>query len=87
MTGGFVKRTIIISSGGSSAAARRSGNASAGIASAMPPSRRRHVCIAGIGNLPCLCHAFSSRLSSLKKRQSVFSAMILFGSDLIMPSS
>jgi hypothetical protein len=32
-------------------------------------------------------HAFSSRLSSLRKRQSVPSAMIFFGLFLIMPSS
>ena len=32
-------------------------------------------------------HAFSSRLSSLRKRQSVPSAMILFGLDVIMPAS
>ena len=32
-------------------------------------------------------HVFSSRLSSLKKRQSVPCAMILFGADLIMPAS
>jgi hypothetical protein len=32
-------------------------------------------------------HAFSSRLSSLKKRQSVFSAMIFCGVDLMRPSS
>src|SRR5262252_2224638 len=32
-------------------------------------------------------HALSSRLSSFQKRQSVPSAMILFGLDLIMPAS
>ena len=32
-------------------------------------------------------HAFSSRLSSFKKRQSVLPAMIFCGLDLIMPAS
>ena len=36
---------------------------------------------------PALAHAFSSRLSSLRKRQSVPSAMSGFGLDLIMPTS
>jgi NitT/TauT family transport system substrate-binding protein len=32
-------------------------------------------------------HAFNSRLSSFRKRQSVLSAMILLGLDLIRPAS
>ena len=49
----------------------------------------RRVCIVGIAN-SSLCfsaHAFSSRLSSLRKRQSVPSAMIFCGADLMKPRS
>jgi hypothetical protein len=39
------------------------------------------------GLRPSLAHAFSSRLSSLRKRQSVPSAISWLGLDLIMPTS
>jgi hypothetical protein len=37
--------------------------------------------------LPCAAHAFNSRLTSSRKRQSVPSAMIFCGVDLTMPAS
>ena len=51
----------------------------------LKPLRERR----GIGRPPrsARVHAFNSRLSSFKKRQSVPSAMIFCGLDLIMPIS
>src|SRR5215813_7242719 len=48
--------------------------------------KRRRVCVVGMRNLPVLLtdHAFSSRLTSFRKRQSVPLAMIFCGLLLIM---
>jgi hypothetical protein len=82
----FGNRTVVISGGGSAASARRNGRTPEAPASAIVLRKRRRVCIIII-ETSLQYHAFSSRLSSFKKRQSVPSAMIFCGLALTKPTS
>ena len=90
-------RTEVVSGGPSSASDSRGPNTPAAAANDALARKSRRFCLILI-KASCsllsgrrqdrqLSHAFSSRLSSLKKRQSVPSAMICCGVDLIMPTS
>ena len=79
-------RTVVVSSGPSSASTVARSKPAAPASDTSSGS--------GVGSassalgLPVLCvHAFSSRLSSFRKRQSVPSAMIFCGLDLMKPTS
>src|SRR5215813_2753698 len=68
--------------------------AAGGAASSVAPKaidalvkKPRRVCLICIENRPLINYAFSSRLSLFRKRQSVPSAMIFCGLDLIRPTS
>jgi hypothetical protein len=88
MVGVRGRRTVVVSSGPSAAGAGGEPSKIVPPATDAVVRKRRRVCMIGIEILPFLSvHAFSSRLSSLKKRQSVPSAMIFCGLDLIMPAS
>jgi hypothetical protein len=88
MTGALPNRTVVVSSAGSSAHPHRGERRPAAPASDRVVKKPRRVCVFDIGILPLLYgHAFSSRLSSSRKRQSVPSAMIFCGLDLTKPNS
>jgi hypothetical protein len=70
--GGLPMRTVVVSRAPSAASDGRAGRTAAVPAAESAVRKRRRVCIIGIGNLPFFVRAFSTRLSSLKKRQSVF---------------
>ena len=84
--GALANLMVVVSRPGSSAARRwkRQRRRSAG--QRRVPRNRRRVWLP-FAAFPAFAHAFSSRLSSSKKRQSVPSAMIFCGVDLTMPAS
>ena len=81
-------RTVVVSSGSSAPApAARAGQPAAPASDRVAEKAASGLRSSALEASLVSCHAFSSRLSSSKKRQSVFSAMILFGVDLIKPAS
>src|SRR5262245_19730991 len=95
-------RIVVVSGGPSSASGLRAPRALAALAADKVARKSRRFCLICIESLlwyrepagppglihpPAFTHAFSSRLSSLRKRQSVPSAMILLGLVLIMATS
>src|ERR1700687_4850623 len=93
----FAKRTLFVSGGASWAGELLAPMGPAAPADDSAARKLRRFCFMAIhfslwigfsGAMTCHpAQLFSSRLSSLKKRQSVPSAMILLGLDLIIPAS
>jgi hypothetical protein len=83
----FTSLTVVVSSGASVANAGGARMRPAAPASERVARKRRRVCIVGIGNLPFFRSRLQLEFELVEERQSVFSAMIFFGFDLIKPDS
>ena len=76
----FNSRSLVTSGGPSAAQAGPPRSKPAAPANDRVARKRRRVCIVGIGNSPCVSRlCLQLALDSLRKRQSVPSAMIFWG--------